>query len=122
MAPRFAIGEINVICTDIAASLRFYRDVLGFAVIGQEGDCYHLDSGGRHVLLLPVAAEAGEDAPYCSLPTVSVDLMVEDIEAAFRHLKASGVVFEREWTPGARSFLVRDPDGLVWEVIGSAAC
>lgn len=121
MTPRFAIGEINVICTDIAASLRFYRDVLGFGVIGREGDCYHLDSGGRHVLLLPVAAEAGEDAPYCSLPTVSVDLMVDDIEAAFRHLQASGVRFEREWKPGARSFLIRDPDGLVWEVIGRAA-
>ena len=120
MVPRFTIGEINVICTDIAASLRFYRDMLGFAVIGQEGDCYHLDSGGRHVLLLPVAGRSGDDEPYCSVPTISVDLMVDDIAAAFRHLKAGGVSFEREWTAGARSFLVRDPDGLVWEVIGRA--
>ncbi len=121
MVPRFIIGEINVICTDIAASLRFYRDVLGFAVIGREGDCYHLDSGGRHVLLLPVAGQPGEGDPYCSVPCVSVDLMVDDIAVAFRHLKGSGVTFEREWKPGARSFLVRDPDGLVWEVIGRAA-
>ncbi len=27
---KFAVGEINIICTNLEASLRFYRDILGF--------------------------------------------------------------------------------------------
>ena len=28
--------------------------------------------------------------------------------------------FERDWQPGKRSFIIRDPDGLVWEIIAHA--
>jgi catechol 2,3-dioxygenase-like lactoylglutathione lyase family enzyme len=121
MTPAFSIGEINVICTSVEDSLKFYRDLLGFSVIGQEQDCYHLESNGRKLLLLPVAAQPTLPAPYCSVPVISVDLMVPDIEAAFRHLKDNGADFEREWAPGDRSFHIRDPDGLVWEVIAAPA-
>ena len=47
--------------------------------------------------------------------------MVEDIEAAFRHFEAHKVKFERGWLPDQKSFLVRDPDGLVLEVIEADA-
>ena len=120
MQPKFSIGEINVICSDIGESLAFYRDILGFSVVEQEGDAWHLACAGRSVLLLPVAAQRSGPLPYCSVPVVSVDLMVEDLAAAHRHFKAHNVAFEHDWTPGARSFHIRDPDGIVWEVIGSA--
>ena len=119
MQPEFSIGEINVICSDIGQSLHFYRDILGFSVVEREGDAWHLASGARSVLLLPVAAQRRKPSPYCSVPTVSVDLMVDDLAAAHRHFKAHDVTFESAWVPDSRSFYIHDPDGLVWEVIAS---
>ena len=117
MQPKFSIGEINVICTDIDESLHFYRDILGFSVVEQEDEAWHLACGNQSVLLLPVAGKRGEPSPYCSGPVVSVDLMVDDLAAAHRHLRACNVTIERDWTPESRSFHIRDPDGIVWEVI-----
>jgi catechol 2,3-dioxygenase-like lactoylglutathione lyase family enzyme len=45
--------------------------------------------------------------------------MVEEIDEAFRHLTDAGV--EIEGTPEMGSFIIRDPDGLVMEVIGKRA-
>jgi len=120
MQPEFSIGEINVICSDIEESLHFYRDILGLSPVEQEDDAWHLRCGAQSVLLLPAAAQRGDVAPYCSVPVVSVDLMVKDLAAACRHFKAHNVAFDRDWSPDARSFHIRDPDGIVWEVIASA--
>ena len=57
MQPKFSIGEINVICTDIEESLYFYRDILGFSVVEQEDETWHLACGKQSVLLLPVAGK-----------------------------------------------------------------
>ena len=43
----FKLGEINIICTDVEASLRFYRDVLGFTPTTDEEGFYHLQFGGN---------------------------------------------------------------------------
>lgn len=47
--------------------------------------------------------------------------MTSDIGAAFAYVKAHGVTFAREWTEGARMFVIRDPDGLPWEVIAAGS-
>jgi catechol 2,3-dioxygenase len=115
----YAPGELNVICTELERSLRFYRDILGFELLEQEGDAHRLRFGGTTLLLLPVARSGGERQVYCSIPTYSLDLMVEEIDEAFRHLTDAGV--EIEGTPEMGSFIIRDPDGLVMEVIGKRA-
>ena len=38
----FRAGEINIICTDVEKSLKFYRDVLGFTPEQDEEGFYHL--------------------------------------------------------------------------------
>ncbi len=114
---RFSIGEINVICTDVDKSLRFYRDVLGFEPVEEEGPARRLKYGSTYVLLLPVAGASGPPEPYCSVPTFSFDLLVDDIEAAYNYLEGKGVEFEEPLERGSRRFFVRDPDGLVLEVI-----
>ena len=113
----FSIGEINVICSSLERSLAFYRDVLGFDFVEEEAGAVRLSCRGRDVLLLPFAAAAEQPSVYCSRPTISLDLYVESIETAHRHLTGKGIIFERDWQPPAKHFHIRDPDGLVWEVI-----
>ena len=117
MAVKCRIGEVNIVCTDAERSLRFYRDLLGFEVIGEEEDAHHLRCGETQFLLLPVAESEGDRSPYCSVAAISVDILVTDISEAVRRLRAAGVEFASEWTPGASHVFVRDPDGLVMEVI-----
>jgi len=113
----FSPGEINIICMDIQRSLHFYRNILGFEVIEQEGDAVHLRAETHQFLLLPVADETASSAHYCQQATFSVDLMVDDLKAAYDYLADAGVRFERNWQSNARSFIIRDPDELVWEII-----
>jgi len=111
------IGEINIICTDAERSLRFYRDLLGFEVVRREESAYHLQCGRHEFLLLPVAESESHRPRYCSTATFSVDILVNDITKAAESLRAAGVEFVSEWHPGDSHFFIRDPDGLVLEVI-----
>jgi catechol 2,3-dioxygenase-like lactoylglutathione lyase family enzyme len=114
---KFQPGEINIICTDVQASLHFYRDVLGFIPTTDEEGFYHLLFGGNQYLLLPIAQPAASIDPYGAVPQFSMDLMVDDLRAAYAYFTQHGVAFAKEWKEGARMFVIRDPDGLHWEVI-----
>jgi catechol 2,3-dioxygenase len=111
------VGEINIICTELDRSLRFYRDVLGFEVLGAEGPAYHLACGGTRFLLLGVARRSREALPYCQVADFSIDLLVPDLDEARRHMQAAGVETIFEPSPSSTRFFIRDPDGLVIELI-----
>ncbi|MCB0713761.1 MAG: VOC family protein [Ignavibacteriae bacterium] len=113
----FQPGETNIICTNAEASLHFYRDILGFTFVEEEGGAYRLAAGERTYLLLPLATEERPEHPYCSTPEFSLDLYVENVSEAYTYLKESGVTFARHWEEGKPSCIIRDPDGLVVEVI-----
>ncbi len=115
---RFSTGELNIICTDMERSLRFYRDVLGFTVVGEEDGAVRLSNDGATFLLLPLAGRPADDAPYGSRAEISFDLEVGDLLAASRHFIANGVAFERPYAEGEPYFVVRDPDGLRIEIVG----
>ena len=111
---KFRFGEINVVCTDRDRSLAFYRNVLGFEVLEEEGSAVHMRGAGVAFLILPVAREAPPPGnPYPSQATLSFDLVVEDLEAARSYFRDHGVDYEdREGF-----FLIRDPDGLPIEIV-----
>jgi catechol 2,3-dioxygenase-like lactoylglutathione lyase family enzyme len=111
------IGEINIICSDVARSLRFYRDILGFNVESEEEGYWHLSCGGVRFLLLPFAAPRPELPPYCSEPTYSIDIVVSDLEAAMTYMQSHGVTIMNDPPPNDRRFFIRDPDGLPLEVV-----
>ena len=111
------IGEINIICTDLDRSLPFYRDVLGFEAIEQEGIAYHLRCGQTRFLLLPVASSKLSRPPYGQTPEFSIDLLVDDLTETVRHFQAHQVEFVSEWQANDKRVYIRDPDGLVFEVI-----
>ena len=111
------VGEINIVCTNIERSLKFYREVLGFEFLESEDKAYHLRCGQTRFLLLPSAQQALVRQPYGQVPSVSFDLMVDDIAEYVKHLKANAVEFETEWQEGDEWVPILDPDGLVVEVI-----
>ena len=111
------IGEVNIICTDVERSLRFYRDLLGFEIVEQEEDAYHLRCGESMLLLLPEAKSESDRSPYCQVATISFDILVPDISEAVKIFRLAGVEFASDWASGDSLVFVRDPDGLVLEVI-----
>jgi len=115
---QFKVGEINIICTDIERSMRFYRELLGFEVMSEEEGAWHMQCGGIPFLLLPLAKSTPDRKPYCAEPTVSFDLLVEDIQATFDYFKENKVEFEMDPEPDGSYFFIRDPDGLVIEIVG----
>ena len=111
------IGEINIVCTDAERSLRFYRDILGFEVLGEDAGCWHLACGDAKFLLIPVAADARRPPKYCSEPCFSIDVVVSDLRQARKHFESEGVELDKDYPPNEERFFIRDPDGLVLEVI-----
>jgi len=113
----FRFGETNVFCVDRDRSVAFYRDVLGFELAEVEQGAVRLRAGARRLLLLPFAGPAPERRRYGSEPTISFDLLVDDIDAAHAYLVEHGVEIEAPPTDERRHLFCRDPDGLVIEVI-----
>lgn len=115
---KFEFGELNVICTDIERSLHFYHDVLGFEIAKREDDrVIHLRCGVQLVLLLGIASCEVERFKYGAIPEFSFDLYVEDARAAFAHFRKFDVEFELELDDGQQHFYIKDPDGMIIEVI-----
>lgn len=111
------LGEINIICTSIERSRAFYCGLLGFEALEFEGtEALHLKLGEQKFLLLAVAKEQRHDEKYCTRAAIGFDLNVPDLLSLVEKLKAAGVAFERELKDGY--CFVRDPDGLVIEMLG----
>ncbi len=83
----------------------------------REDGFYHLLCNGRQYLLLPIAKEAFPKANYGSIAQISMDLYVDNLEQAYHYFQEHEVEFARDWQDGANMFVVRDPDGLHWEVV-----
>lgn len=119
MYPSVTIGEINIICTDLDRSIKFYRDVLGFEVLEQEDVACHMRCGQTRFLLLAIAQSKPPRLPYGQTPEFSIDLMVDDLAEVVSYLKTHQVEIVSELAANEKRAFIRDPDGLVFEVIQS---
>ncbi|MCO1599557.1 VOC family protein [Micromonospora sp. RHAY321] len=111
-APISGVG-LTLLVTDLARSLGFYRDVLGFTEVDQGAGNAVLASGTTRLVLREVTGAAP-----ISRRLVHVNLEVDDIEAAYGRLRESGVRFTyapRVVNRGTRlevwAAAFRDPDG-----------
>lgn len=123
--------EVGGVCAllqvfDMPASVRFYRDVLGYEIVEtspREGDQF--DWGLLRLndtfLMLNTAYEQDSRPPQPELARVAAHMdtglffKCEDVDGAYRHLIAHGVEVEKPKVApyGMKQLYVRDPDGYV---------
>ena len=94
---------------DYAASVAFYRDVLGLQIFREWGTGTVFFLGGGLLELSRSAGPVPDDK-------ISLWLQVRDVDAEFARLEAAGVStveapVDEPW--GLREARVRDPDGLM---------
>ncbi|MBJ6724348.1 NAD(P)H-dependent oxidoreductase [Geomesophilobacter sediminis] len=93
--PRRGIHHISVHTEDLAASLRFYQDLLGMRVVNRFGNPERqmvlLDSGdGSHIeLTAPVPNPAGNAAPGPG-PLLHLALRSQDVRAVVEQVRRAG--------------------------------
>lgn len=114
--------------TDLSASLKFWRDLIGFQVEydrPKEGFAY-LTMGGAHLMVDQIAVGRSWLTGNLNYPLgrgINFEVAVPDLEPALQRLReASWPLFlepEEKWYRagdeeiGVRQFLVQDPDGYL---------
>ena len=96
------IGQIAIVCTDVARATAFYRDALGLRFLFSPGPSLSFfDCGGVRLMLSPAEGEAaGTSVLY---------YFVADIAGTQRALAAKGVAFI-----GDSHMIARMPDHELW--------
>ena len=115
--------ETALYCDDLAATAKFYRDVLGLGVHFADSRLVALDASGSTVLLLFArgASRNGIALPEGTIPGhdgsgpahVALAVDADELDAWETRLAAAGVAIESRvrWNRGGRSIYFRDPEG-----------
>jgi len=111
-----ALGHVSLFVRDLAATRRFYRDVLGLTETGtgKDGRIVFFSAGARHHdLSCELARAAGPGPQPKGVPGLyhvafEIGETAEDLAAARREMVAHGLEPFGEYASG---FCVRDPDG-----------
>jgi len=114
-----SMSAIRVFVEDLARARHFYRDILELRETSATSDWAVYDLDGKNIIVETVAADDPEHDLVGRLLAVSFD--VEDVDAAYRKLKAKGVAFEglpekQSW--GGKLAFPRDPDGNILTLVG----
>jgi len=131
------VGSVAVLVEDARKSAQWYRDKLGFEIVGIEGHTVFVrPRGSRTLLHLCGRCDAWEqDRPggrtgiwlQCGNVVVRRDKKTglvtpvsrpEDVEKAYRDLKKKGVEFSEELTTTSwgKYAILKDPDGNLFEI------
>jgi len=123
-SPPGAILETALYADDLDAAERFYRDVVGLALIGRaEGRHVFFRCGAGVLLVFNPAATEVPPPPDARLPVpphgsrgpghACFAVSAEELEGWKARLAAHGVAVEAEvaWPRGGRSVYARDPAG-----------
>jgi catechol 2,3-dioxygenase-like lactoylglutathione lyase family enzyme len=129
---RDVLAGVVVACSDVSASLPFYRDYLGFTVEEEtpgrpeRARAVLADAGGFRVHLRSLGGRSQTGRrPANALGIFRVALLTADIDADYAELCSAGV---HCWSAPAdlemgsglgslRAMLFADPDGAAWELI-----
>lgn len=105
---------------DIAASLRFYIDQLGFRTVRRESGFAVVALGDAHLLLATpdetVPAMANWLAAGPRGVGVHIRIMVDAVDTLYQQASASDATVVRELDDrayGLRDFIIADPDGFL---------
>ena len=129
MAPERSLAKLvpELICSDLARSLRFYTEVAGFRVLYErpEERFAFLDRDGAQLMLEEPVGRVFLAAqlfhPYGR--GMNLQIQVEDVGALHARIASSGarihLALEEKWYRredaelGNRQFVVEDPDGYL---------
>jgi lactoylglutathione lyase len=146
MAQAFTLQahHVGLTVSDLARSIAFYRDLLGFTVRYERGEVTAeymprlvglpgarlkiagLDLPGLHLDLIEYLAPAGTEVASrtCDVGNGHLGFTVDDVWAAYRQLTAAGVRFKSEPVAitqgpnkGGWAVYFTDPDGITLEMI-----
>ncbi|MEJ7138580.1 VOC family protein [Amphibiibacter pelophylacis] len=125
------IHHTAIICSDYAASKRFYTEVLGLRIVAEnlrtarqswKLDLALPDGGQIELFSFPAPPERPSRPEACGLRHLA--FTVSDLDACITHLQQHGVAVEPvridEFT-GARYTFFADPDGLPLEMVEPAS-
>ena len=120
-----AIVETAIYSSDLGAAERFYTDVLGLTLLGNEaGRHVFFQVGEQQVLLVfdPATTLKGDRLPAHGAVGpghVALGVALEDLDLWRQRLALHGVAIEHEqtWERGGRSLYFRDPAGNLIELV-----
>lgn len=102
------LSHLFVHVRDLGATRRFYVDLLGLELLVDEGGYVRIGGGGGFHLGMEQVPE------HVGAAGIEIVVAVDDVDEAYRRLRAAGVDFESEPTDmpwGARHAWLRDPSG-----------
>ena len=127
MPPILGLAEIVLNTHDQAASLRFYRDVFGLAVISpldRPGPIFLQVGPGQAgipqmIVLVPLPPGTADFAPPRTLHHLALEVAPADFDAVQDHLHTLGFATRTGKHPvtPSRPLYVNDPDGNEVEII-----
>jgi catechol 2,3-dioxygenase-like lactoylglutathione lyase family enzyme len=129
MQPTLIAAVPQLFVSDIAVSCAFFTDKLGFAVeftYGEPPFYAQVKRGGAQIALRHVdrpVLDKISAAMAADIDMLAASISVDDVQALYSEFQAANVPFHQEprtepW--GARTFIVRDPDGNLLLFAGSA--
>jgi catechol 2,3-dioxygenase-like lactoylglutathione lyase family enzyme len=124
-AQRHAITDTCLLVRDLAASIAFYHDRLGFELL-HRAEGFADFTGAGHTLALweraHISRHTGVPVDPNATTSVLIAVRLEDaaqLDAAYAELLANGVAFVRppaDYPWNARCAYFNGPDGEVWEL------
>ena len=118
------MSHVSFPVRDLAASLVFYRDVLGFTErsrpdLGIPGAWLRAGEAEVHLIAGVEGLPLGQPPPVLNPAAQHVAFRIDDYQAALDRLRAQGLAV-LEAGPDAGQMWVQDPDGHIIELIAGA--
>lgn len=126
MTDRPRISVITLGVSDVDASIRFYRDVLGFEIGAVKGKVTYFDTGTTWLAVYPrgalakYAGVAAEGKGFSGVTLARNVATPEEVDTIMERARAGGAdivkpAAEVGW--GGYTGWFRDPDAHLWEVV-----
>jgi catechol 2,3-dioxygenase-like lactoylglutathione lyase family enzyme len=120
--------NVRYMVTDVESSIAFYVTHLGFTVRSKALPAFaDVIRGELRLLLSGATSSAGRPMPDGSVPAPGgwnrIELVVDDIDAEVRRLRAAGLKFRNDIVigPGGSQILLEDPSGNLIELFQPAS-
>jgi catechol 2,3-dioxygenase-like lactoylglutathione lyase family enzyme len=125
--PNDEITNVRYMVADVAESIDFYTNLLGFELLTSAAPAFaDVKRGNLRLLLSGPKSSAGRPMPDGAQPAPGgwnrIHLIVDDIDTEVGRLRDAGATFRNDVVegPGGKQILLRDPSGNVVELFQPA--